>query len=206
MNIWAKWYNLWDRIDAKGNPQEVLQDIAARYGEPWRYYHTLEHVAQSLEELEKTRDLCDNPDLVEFALWGHDIVYDPQSSTNEKRSAELTEYIARKIGLSVFFQMGAYGLVIATKHVKPPETPNEKLIIDVDLSILGKPADVYADVEKKIRAEYHIYSDEDFAKGRADILQSFLDRPHIYNTEHFRSKYEAKARKNLARAIERFTS
>jgi predicted metal-dependent HD superfamily phosphohydrolase len=40
-----------------------------------------------------------------------------------------------------------------------------------------------------------------FRRKRAEILESFLARPHIYNTESFRTCLEAPARRNLTAAI-----
>jgi len=36
---------------------------------------------------------------------------------------------------------------------------------------------------------------------RRSVLQSFLARPTIYSTDHFRARYEAQARINLAGAV-----
>ncbi len=44
-----------------------------------------------------------------------------------------------------------------------------------------------------------------FRRKRREILDAFLARPHIYNTTHFRERYEAVARANLARSIERLS-
>ena len=36
---------------------------------------------------------------------------------------------------------------------------------------------------------------------RKEVLQSFSERPRIYNTDHFHAALEVRARANLARAV-----
>jgi predicted metal-dependent HD superfamily phosphohydrolase len=45
-----------------------------------------------------------------------------------------------------------------------------------------------------------------FASKRAEILQRFLDRSHVFATEWFRQKYEKPARRNLEASIMRLES
>jgi predicted metal-dependent HD superfamily phosphohydrolase len=40
-----------------------------------------------------------------------------------------------------------------------------------------------------------------FRRERVRILRSFLERPHIYNLDAFRDRYEAQARRNVAAAL-----
>ena len=44
------------------------------------------------------------------------------------------------------------------------------------------------------------------AKENSEILEGFLRRLALYNTEHFRSRYEAAARANLTRSIHQLES
>ncbi|MFA5888496.1 MAG: hypothetical protein WC852_07345, partial [Candidatus Nanoarchaeia archaeon] len=55
--------------------------------------------------------------------------------------------------------------------------------------------------EAGIRKEYSFYADEAYYPVRAWVLERFLAKEHIYHTEKFRNKYEAKARENLAELI-----
>jgi predicted metal-dependent HD superfamily phosphohydrolase len=41
-----------------------------------------------------------------------------------------------------------------------------------------------------------------YRRKRLEILHSFLNRPAIYATEHFRDRYEIRARENLEWAIQ----
>ena len=79
----------------------------------------------------------------------------------------------------------------------------EPLIVDIDLSILGQPRDVFERYEDQIRDEYAWATPASFAVGRCCVLQAFIDRTSIYRLKRFRSRYEKVARENLAWAIER---
>ena len=76
-------------------------------------------------------------------------------------------------------------------------------MIDVDLAILGTPAERFDEYERQVRDEYSWVPGFLFRRKRREILTAFLARPHVYNTERFRVRYEAVARANLARSIER---
>jgi predicted metal-dependent HD superfamily phosphohydrolase len=71
----------------------------------------------------------------------------------------------------------------------------------VDLSILGREADVYWRYEGDIRKEYAWVPEDLFRRERVKILRGFLDRPHIYYHREYRERFEARARDNLEQAI-----
>jgi predicted metal-dependent HD superfamily phosphohydrolase len=80
---------------------------------------------------------------------------------------------------------------------------DEQILTDIDLSILGAEARAFSQYEKRIRFEYAWVPWDEYSAGRARILQSFLDRTTIYSTPLFIQMYEARARENLARSIEK---
>jgi predicted metal-dependent HD superfamily phosphohydrolase len=184
-----------------------LREIArALYDASPRAYHNWEHVEACLRELASVRGQCDRPDLVEIALWFHDAVYDPRRSDNEARSADAAKAGMREEGFGDADIAIVRRLILNTRHAETPATGDGKLIADIDLAILGQPADVFAAYEAAIRREYAHVSDADFAAGRAAALQKFLERRAIYYTDVFRERYDQVARGNLTRAIERWAS
>lgn len=197
----------WARLmQALGNPigsDAILKDVLAHYAEPHRAYHNLVHILSMLDEMENAGLF--SPELA-FAIWFHDIVYDPLAKDNEKRSAEVAKHAARTLGLLDSFSNEVDILIMGTVHISPSEEERIWWIIDLDLAILGKPAEEFDAYEAGIRAEYGMYSDADFRAGRAKILQSFLDRVSIYTTPLFRKRYEDAARSNLRRSIKKLTT
>jgi predicted metal-dependent HD superfamily phosphohydrolase len=71
----------------------------------------------------------------------------------------------------------------------------------MDLSILGAPKSAFDSYEAAVRREYAWVDDKAWRSGRAAVLRKFLARPRIFLTEAFRERFEAQARKNIARSI-----
>ena len=74
-------------------------------------------------------------------------------------------------------------------------------MLDIDLSILGANEHIYAQFEKDVRKEYKRVPSFIFKKKRKAVLQSFLNRSKLYQTEYFSVRLEAQAKTNLAWAI-----
>lgn len=105
------------------------------------------------------------------------------------------------VELPIFFRMPLEGMILVTKHSEAPQSGAEKVLVDIDLSILGQPEAVFDEYERNIRKEYEMVPDDQFRAGRAKVLESFLDRPTIYSTECFQQRYEERARANLVRSL-----
>lgn len=197
-----RWGQLWQGSGAKGDARQAFHELCAQYASPPRAYHNLTHISECLEEFDNTRHLATNPFAIEFAIWFHDAIYDSMAKDNEERSAELAQNVLRMAELSEAFVDTVRQLILATKHNQPPKDAGTALLIDIDLSILGQPAEKFDRYEKGIRHEYSWVSAKDFAAGRTAVLKSFLGREKIYSTDFFQQKYEIRARENLKHSIE----
>ena len=91
ISLWKKYI----RDDVTAAPGPIYEDLFRRYSEPHRRYHTPRHIDRCLEQLDLARNLMDDPDAVEMALWFHDVIYDPGENDNELKSAEWFTSIAR---------------------------------------------------------------------------------------------------------------
>ncbi len=182
-------------------PEGVHAELCARYGEPHRAYHTLEHLGECLAQLEEARALAARPHEVALALWFHDAVYDPRASDNEQQSAVWAERVLLAAGASAELAHRVAALVLATKHDAMPEPGDSALLVDVDLSILGAERARFDAYETQVRREYEWVPDAAYREGRARVLRSFLERPRIYATAHFHDRLEARARDNLRRSL-----
>lgn len=205
-----RWDSLWEKLEkrgAHGEPERVYRELTARYCEPHRAYHTLLHVQHVLDELDAVRELAEDPDAVEFALWFHDVVYDIGAGNNEEESARIAREAALGFALPEDWTNRVSDLILATRHAATPVEVDAQLVVDIDLSILGQPWERFDAYEKEVLAEYAPVIEERgaarFNAGRAAILKRFLERPQIYSTHHFQVKYEEPARENLRRSIAR---
>jgi predicted metal-dependent HD superfamily phosphohydrolase len=90
---------------------------------------------------------------------------------------------------------------MATKHDAMPDSTDSRLLVDIDLAILGAPVERFDEYERQVRQEYSWVPDALFRRKRREILEAFLARPRIFSTDYFQLKYEAQARTNLERSI-----
>ena len=130
----------------------------------------------------RVRNCLNDPVAVEAAIWFHDLVYDTHAKDNEEQSAQVAKQVLGQVGMNEVFTSSVVNLILATKHSAVPEENDAKFMIDLDLAILGQGERDFDEYESNIRQEYAWVSDEQFATGRAAILQPFLDRPSIFTT------------------------
>ena len=176
------------------------KELRRIYSSEGRHYHTIAHVEDCLSKLESVSN-CENREAVEIAIWFHDAIYDPLRNDNESESATLAEEWLRTVKAPNAFRDEVTKLIVATDHKTTPLTSDEKLIVDIDLSILGSTEKEYDRYSENIRKEYAAFSDEDYAGGRKKVLNHFLRFPTLYSTRPFRERFEKAARSNLEREL-----
>jgi predicted metal-dependent HD superfamily phosphohydrolase len=140
-------------------------------------------------------------DLIEVALWFHDAIYDPRSSDNEERSARWVGEALPAAGIPTAVAAEVARLVRLTRDHAPAPDEAGRLLCDIDLSILGRPAEVFEAYQRRIRAEYAWVPDAAYRQGRSRILANLLGRDPLFQTEPYRRRFEATARANLRRAL-----
>lgn len=174
--------------------EALYQDLVARYREPHRRYHTLQHLEECFARFDELRALAEHPRDVELAIWFHDAIYDTRRSDNEARSAAWGRSVAGE---------RVHDLVMATRHEAAPRSADEKALVDVDLWILGAPRERFDEYEAQVREEYGWVPAIIYRRKRRHVLESIAARPTIYNTAAFVQRYEKQARENLARSLAR---
>ena len=197
-----RFLHLWQRLGGQSDPAELFAALTAAYAEPRRIYHNTVHLKDCLAQFDLSRASASEPDAVEMALWFHDAIYDAHAADNEAKSAAWATQALTQAGIVSAIAQQVAALILATQHQTPPQGRDAQLIVDVDLSILGRAPAIFAEYDRQIRLEYHWVPEKQFCERRSQVLTGFLRRPLIYQTEHFYSQYEAQARANLTRAIE----
>ncbi len=94
-------------------------------------------------------------------------------------------------------------MILATRHRGRLETPDEALLLDIDLGILGAPSARFDRYEDDIRAEFHSVPWPLYVVGRRRVLRGFQDRHRLFNTGHFHDTCGTQARVNLSRSLKR---
>jgi predicted metal-dependent HD superfamily phosphohydrolase len=196
-----RWTALWSRLGAQGTGLSIFAHLASAYAEPTRAYHNAEHIRDCLAQLDLSREVAQRPDEVEVAIWFHDAVYVPDGSNNEDRSARLAQTALLACGVALEVSRRVAELVLATRHLTIPRDGDAQLLCDIDLSILGREPGVFDEFERRIRQEYGWVPEPIYRASRSEVLAGFLRRRSIYQTEYFRSRYEAPARANLERSL-----
>lgn len=197
----GSWDRLWHGLQATGEAGPVRDELLWRHTEPWRRYHTTQHLAECLAHFEPVRNLAERPAEVEAAIWFHDAVYELGPGDNEARSAALAERLLGRHGVSREVLDRIVALIMATRHDAAPTESDARLLVDVDLAILGAPAPRFAEYERQIREEYAFVPAQLFVSRRREILAGFLARPRLYGTAHFFGLLELAARANLTGAV-----
>ena len=198
----ASWSDAWRALGASAD-DALLAELLARYAEGQRAYHTLQHLGECLVHLARERDGAERPAEVALALWFHDAIYDVHRHDNEARSADWARQAARRAGLAPEVAERLHALVMATRHDAQPVGADARLLVDIDLAILGAAPARFAEYERQIRIEYAHVPPAVFEPRRRQILSGFLARDPLYLTAPMRSRLEAAARANLGQAVAR---
>jgi predicted metal-dependent HD superfamily phosphohydrolase len=195
---------LWLATVGLGTPEalRVGTDLLARWTEPHRHYHTVDHLATTLSIVDAHAELAEDPDAVRLALWFHDAVCDPRATDNEERSAVLAVEALTSLGVSPHRVAEVARLIrLTTGHAVPPEDRNGALLADADLAILAAPPPDYDRYAAAVRREYAHVPDDAFRAGRATVLRHLLALPELYRVVPQRAEWAAQASANLRREL-----
>ena len=150
----ARWRGTWHGLGVTTPDEGLYHDLIGRYAEPHRRYHTNQHLDECFARLDEARDLAQRAHEVELALWLHDAVYQTRNQDNEEQSAELAKAAVAQAGLAAAVGQRVHALILATKHDGDATTADAALLVDVDLAILGAPAERFDEYERQVREEY----------------------------------------------------
>ena len=178
--------------------EAVAAELLARWSEPHRHYHDVAHLRSCLDA-----DGVEAEPVVALAVWGHDAVYDPRSSSNEERSALLLTGLLSRCRLPMGEIAQAARLVRLTAgHAVPQGDRLGAMLADADLAVLARPRPDYDSYVDAVRKEYAHVPDELWRAGRAAVLRGLLDLPALF---HHHPELEEPARANLRRELANLT-
>lgn len=194
---WRKLLESLGLTDADG----TFERLRHAWSEPHRHYHTAEHLLACLRTLDTACASAERPDEVELALWFHDAVYRGRGGDDELHSADWARAFVLDAGGERALADRVHSLVLATRHDAVPSDADARLLVDVDLSILGAEEAVFDAYERAVREEYRWVPGPLFRARRRAILLAFQGRDRIFATDALHAALEDRARRNLARAI-----
>jgi predicted metal-dependent HD superfamily phosphohydrolase len=178
----------------------MLHQLTAAYTASGRHYHSLRHVGVLLNAVQQAAASVQDMAVVQLAVWFHDAVYNSLRDDNEARSAELALKFLAETTLPPDRQQRVAFLIERTKDHTRPQPPNDTdlhLFLDADLGILGVPEAAYWEYARQVRQEYRLVPDILYRRGRRKVLEKLLTTPVLYQTEAYRTRLDAAARRNL---------
>lgn len=206
-----RWNKLADKLGVEPKlAQETFKAILAKYSESSRVYHNKDHIIDLLEVFDEAMTSPDGPkpqfpEMLELAIWFHDFEDERGNAIAvDQSAAQATAFIQNSKTASPEQIAMLSANIMATKHLTTPPTDpalDSQMMVDIDLSILGKSPEEYTAYTQAIRAEYPTVSDADFKKRRVEVMKMFHARTSLYQTPWFQEKYGAQARVNLKKEI-----
>jgi predicted metal-dependent HD superfamily phosphohydrolase len=166
------------------------------------------HIEDCLARLAALPDLAaTDRQILDWAIWWHDAVYDPTRGDNEALSAELAARDLPALGADDAAITEVVRLILLTRghHVEPGDRLGA-LMVSIDLSILGADPAAYEAYAQAIRAEYAHVPDDAYRLGRAQVLARFAAEPVLFADPDFAARFDAPARRNLAAEIARLSA
>ena len=198
---------LWRKVSEdsrSGSSDMVFDELVSLYTGPDRHYHCAEHIRFCLDKLDEAREAGNYSINVEMAVWFHDAIYEAGDSENERKSASWFAQCTRgHLSREMIDEISQ--LIVATTHRDTPNSWQEKLLVDVDLSSFGLPWEKFLEDGHNIRLEFGHLSDEEFVSNQSRFLNGLLERPVIFHTRHFSDCYEAVARQNIRGLLKAFS-
>jgi len=151
-----------DQLAKLGLGMEILNP----YREPHRFYHTVEHLDDLCDQLEK-KGFGDNDALL-LATVFHDIIYDPRSATNEEDSVR---YFNNTFNGDQLLKDEVTGIILDTKTHKP-NSELSHIFCQADLNILNQPFDKLLKYEQQIFKEFQFVDYAVYKEKRVEVLKS----------------------------------
>ncbi|MEU9703482.1 hypothetical protein [Streptomyces sp. NPDC047981] len=201
----ARWTStlLTARAGGEGPPPEPYgRNLLARWSEPQRRYHTVDHLKAVLDRIDELPHEGGDMELIRLAAWFHDAVYRPDRSENEERSAVLAEKALTEAGLTPRRVTEVARLVRLTVTHDPADGDTDgEILCDADLAILATDEETYGGYVRTVREEFGFVPDDAFRQGRAAVLRQLLALPRLFRTPYGAAHWEARARANMEREL-----
>ncbi len=193
----------WQQI--KGDVTYYTTVISTQYDEPARFYHNKNHLVDlftKLDTLTMDADVAlqqlmkQNKKVLTYAVFFHDIVYNPKKTDNEEKSVHQWQSYALSLSLKREMIKQVSELIQATKnHTEPTSNPLTALFLDLDLSILGSHPEAFAAYDAAIAQEYNYLDPVVYRQKRKTFLQS-IGNP--YHTVYFKTHFGKQTNENRA--------
>lgn len=157
-----------------------------------------------LDTFEGLKEKFDDPISAKLAIFFHDVVYDPAQKPPENEHASamaLKEKLGQHIDEAVINK--AMAIIEATASHKATSDRDTDLVLDIDMSVLGRDWEEYSKYAEDTMKEYvPVYGEEAYRQGRPELfLEPTIAAGNIFLTEEFR-ELEGPALSNMRKEAE----
>jgi len=174
-------------LKSKKFRDQDIEQLILCYGEQFRQYHTLDHIADLLNHLTQLKYsiLFEKNDfeLLILAIIFHDVEYTVGCQTNEIDSVRFFQNAAKYSNLSKLEIDAISNLILVTKDHRPynfnyPEYDLQKLSeIMIKLDLKGFEVDDFLRYELLVQKEFSIkYNWDEYKTSHIKFLEAYKDR------------------------------
>jgi len=201
MELSKEWYELASKYTSDNNLiSQYYSEIEKKYSSLNRFYHNLDHIKSMLLEVKRFQNEINDNDSILFAIWFHDIIYEPNNNDNEEKCAECARKFLNNLDYEKNRINKVIELILRTKNHTEQilnEEIDAQIFLDCDIIIFASHKKNYLNYAKSIKNEYSSIPDTIYYKARIKVLESFLNKTYIFRNKSFQKLYEKKARQNL---------
>lgn len=188
----------------QGHLREFHHKLLTAYAEKRRAYHTLDHIHALLCDAQSFRESIQDWLPFYWAIWYHDVIYVAGSSSNEERSARLAQTHLAQLNASQEMIGRVAQLIRATKdHALTADDADGTLFLDLDMAILAAEPERYDRYTEEVAYEFRKIPKFLYRRGRRKFLEELLKRPAIFLHPMTAQRFEAKARDNIQRELQK---
>jgi predicted metal-dependent HD superfamily phosphohydrolase len=199
----------WKQLTGFSKKEEVKDklwnELVECYTERFRFYHNLDHLAALFSLFERFIPHINQPAIVGFSIFYHDIVHDTFRQDNEEKSALRAREHLQQLNINRSLLQNIEQFILATKTHTIPENfllENDlSFFLDFDLAILGTKWEDYFMYSYNIRKEFNQYPEAPYKDGRVHALERIANRPFLFLTAEFQELYEETARQNINKEL-----
>ncbi len=206
-----------DYLVAPSLPADRAMEVAGHmidsYYEPWRKYHTINHLGQMLGLTLEYKDELKNPRRVIWGTIGHDRIYIPQlyspsmpKGLNEKLSAESTYHDLASFLPNRECQQIRGDILSSATHKLGGGNSDRAFFLDWDMSILGSDKVIFDDYDSNIEEEFSHVDTLLFKLARLSFFVSNLSLKRIFITDVAHELLDDAARENMERKVIEYQS
>ena len=143
--------------------------VVAYWNGPGRFYHSLSHLDDLLRQIREKEGLSAvDVDKLTLAAIFHDIIYDPQASDNEEKSAELLLKHCSYVNDDI---QDVVTIILDTQTHKPSSALSA-MFSAMDMDIMNRSLDELLVWEEGIRKEYQPFV-ENYLEKRLAFLEKY---------------------------------